>query len=218
MSGKKLYRSIGRLGYYNYYSIDLNRTWNNQFSLIIGFFNNWLKLNKTIFLIKYVNNSYSIISAVYGLFLGDFIKTIILNTKYYNNNYLGYRIPLFKISKFFIISQVSNILKGESKYARSQGTFCYIVDINYDLKFCLLQLPSSKRKYFSLSCFVTIGRNANIYKKYNVIGKAGFNRNLGHSSIVRGVAMNPVDHPHGGRTKTNKPEVSLWGNIAKHSH
>jgi ribosomal protein L2 len=30
--------------------------------------------------------------------------------------------------------------------------------------------------------------------------------------------MNPVDHPHGGRTKTNKPEVSLWGKIAKHNH
>lgn len=66
-----------------------------------------------------------------------------------------------------------------------------------------------KRKYFSLNCFATIGRNANIYKKYNVIGKAGYNRLLGYSSIVRGVAMNPVDHPHGGRTKTNKPEVSL---------
>lgn len=177
-----------------------------------------MKLNKTIFLIKYVNNSYSTILAVYGLFIGDLIKTITLNTKYYNNNYLGYRIPLLKISKFFIISQISNLYKNKSVYARSQGTFCYIVDINFDLQFCLLQLPSTKRKYFSLNCFVTIGRNSNIYKKYNVVGKAGFNRILGRSSIVRGVAMNPVDHPHGGRTKTNKPEVSLWGNIAKHSH
>jgi large subunit ribosomal protein L2 len=35
---------------------------------------------------------------------------------------------------------------------------------------------------------------------------------------VRGVAMNPVDHPHGGRTKTNKPEVSPWGWVTKYSH
>ena len=35
--------------------------------------------------------------------------------------------------------------------------------------------------------------------------------------VVRGVAMNPVDHPHGGRTKTNQPEVSKWGWVAKHS-
>jgi large subunit ribosomal protein L2 len=35
---------------------------------------------------------------------------------------------------------------------------------------------------------------------------------------VRGVAMNPIDHPHGGRTKTNKPEVSPWGWVTKHSH
>jgi len=37
----------------------------------------------------------------------------------------------------------------------------------------------------------------------------------GRKSMVRGVAMNPVDHPHGGRTKTNSPEVSIWGWVAK---
>ena len=48
-----------------------------------------------------------------------------------------------------------------------------------------------------------------------MIGKAGRNRWLGVRPTVRGVAMNPVDHPHGGNTKTNSPEVSPWGWVAK---
>jgi len=47
------------------------------------------------------------------------------------------------------------------------------------------------------------------------LGKAGINFILGKKPKVRGVARNPVDHPHGGRTKTNQPEVSIWGWIAK---
>ena len=50
------------------------------------------------------------------------------------------------------------------------------------------------------------------------IGKAGRSRWLGIRPTVRGTAMNPVDHPHGGRTKTNKPEVSPWGWVTKYSH
>ena len=48
-------------------------------------------------------------------------------------------------------------------------------------------------------------------------GKAGNLKIVGRKPKVRGVAKNPVDSPHGGRTKTNKPEVSPWGWVAKHS-
>lgn len=50
------------------------------------------------------------------------------------------------------------------------------------------------------------------------MGKAGINRNFGIRPTVRGVAMNPVDHPHGGRTKTNSPELTPWNKIAKLRH
>ena len=46
---------------------------------------------------------------------------------------------------------------------------------------------------------------------YNITGKAGTRVLFGSKPKVRGVARNPVDHPHGGRTKTNQPEVSIWG-------
>jgi large subunit ribosomal protein L2 len=60
-----------------------------------------------------------------------------------------------------------------------------------------------------------LGRNSNIWRFKEIVGKAGRNINRGFKSSVRGVAMNPVDHPHGGRTKTNSPEKTPWGKIAK---
>jgi len=51
-----------------------------------------------------------------------------------------------------------------------------------------------------------LGRNSNILPKGILIGKAGINIKKGFRPTVRGVAKNPVDHPHGGRTKTNSPE------------
>ena len=66
--------------------------------------------------------------------------------------------------------------------------------------------------------FCITGRVSNLNKKYEIFSKASYNTLLGKKPNVRGVAKNPVDHPHGGRTKTNKPEVSPWGWVTKNSH
>ena len=71
-----------------------------------------------------------------------------------------------------------------------------------------IKLPSNKTKLISSFSFVTLGRCSNILSNKQVLGKAGTLKFRGLKPKVRGVAMNPVDHPHGGRTKTNKPEVS----------
>lgn len=71
-----------------------------------------------------------------------------------------------------------------------------------------MKLPSGFKKYFNGYSICLLGRNNNLNKKYLILSKASFNYLLGKKSSVRGVAKNPVDHPHGGRTKTNKPEVS----------
>ena len=92
------------------------------------------------------------------------------------------------------------------------------MNINYDLNLSFIKLPSHKKIITSLDCFGTLGRNSNIFKKFEYKTTAGSNINFGIKQSVRGVAMNPVDHPHGGRTKTNKPEVSPWGWVTKHSH
>jgi len=87
----------------------------------------------------------------------------------------------------------------------------YFLDFNLT-KVCL---PSKNIKIISGWSFVVLGRNSQIEYKYRILGKAGIGKKLGKKSKSRGVARNPVDHPHGGRTKTNQPEVSIWGWIAK---
>ena len=93
-------------------------------------------------------------------------------------------------------------------YAKSSGTFCQVIDTFNDSNLCKILLPSGAIKLVSLYCFVTIGRCSNIFNSKIVYGKAGYLKFKGKKPKTRGVARNPVDHPHGGNTKTNSPEVS----------
>jgi len=80
-------------------------------------------------------------------------------------------------------------------------------------KFALLKLPSGEQRMVLAECRATIGQVGNLEHENLSIGKAGRNRHLGWRPHVRGVAMNPVDHPHGGgegRSKGNHPQ-SPWG-------
>ncbi len=80
-------------------------------------------------------------------------------------------------------------------------------------KFALLKLPSGEQRMVLAECRATIGQVGNVEQENISIGKAGRSRWLGKRSHVRGVAMNPVDHPHGGgegRSKGNHPQ-SPWG-------
>jgi large subunit ribosomal protein L2 len=79
----------------------------------------------------------------------------------------------------------------------------------------LLRLPSGTRVEVSLECTATVGRVAGEEHRMEVMGKAGRMRNKGWRPTVRGEAMNPVDHPHGGRTRGGRPEVTPWARIAK---
>lgn len=101
------------------------------------------------------------------------------------------------------------------KYSRSAGTFCKILSFNYDRDLVKIILPTGTIKILSMFNVATIGRASNIYNLNTFFSKAGYKRSLGFRPNVRGVAMNPVDNPHGGRTKTNSPELTPWGNIAK---
>jgi large subunit ribosomal protein L2 len=81
----------------------------------------------------------------------------------------------------------------------------------------LLKLPSGELRLVQSSCRATIGQIGNVDHANVSIGKAGRSRWLGRRSSVRGVAMNPVDHPHGGgegKSKGNHPQ-SPWGQPTK---
>ncbi|MBT3603551.1 MAG: 50S ribosomal protein L2 [Candidatus Latescibacteria bacterium] len=85
-------------------------------------------------------------------------------------------------------------------------------------RFATLQLPSGERRLVPLSCYATIGQVGNLEHENIVIGKAGRSRWKGRRPKVRGVAMNPVDHPHGGgegRASGGGHPVTPWGQPTK---
>lgn len=98
-----------------------------------------------------------------------------------------------------------------SQILRSGGTAGQVIRVLENGS--LIKLGSGKLRIIGLECKVTIGRP--FLCKHSFIGKAGRNRWLGYSSKVRGVAMNPVDHPHGGATSGGRCSVSSTGKYTK---
>jgi large subunit ribosomal protein L2 len=95
--------------------------------------------------------------------------------------------------------------------ARSAGNSCQIM--GREGKYVILRLPSGEMRYILGECMATIGTVGNAEFQNITIGKAGRSRHLGIRPQTRGIAMNPVDHPHGGgegRSKGNHP-VTPWG-------
>ena len=99
---------------------------------------------------------------------------------------------------------------------RAAGTYAQLVakDGNY----ALLRLPSGEVRKVLATCVATVGQVGNVHHETISLGKAGRNRWLGRRPKVRGVAMNPIDHPLGGgegRSSGGRHPVSPWGMPAK---
>lgn len=110
-------------------------------------------------------------------------------------------------------------LKGRftnSIFAASSGVFITVLKQFTTTFTTQIKLPSGKCKLVSSLSDVYFGRGGNIYAKYVVWGSWGFKyRNKNHRPVVRGIAMNPVDHPNGGRSKIKKPFKNKYNKIAK---
>lgn len=122
---------------------------------------------------------------------------------------------LFQIKKLSFISCVEITPGLGSQYIRSPGTKGRILSFDEPTHSCLIKLPSGLKKVFSYYSFAFIDNISIISHKRRLNGKAGFWRTFGKKPIVRGVAMNAVDHPHGGRTKSIKTPLTPWGKITK---
>jgi large subunit ribosomal protein L2 len=99
---------------------------------------------------------------------------------------------------------------------RSAGCFAQVMA--KEGKYVLLRLPSGELRNILAECHATIGQVGNIEHENIVLGKAGRARWLGYRPAVRGTAMNPIDHPHGGgegRTKGGRHPVTPWGKPTK---
>ena len=122
---------------------------------------------------------------------------------------------LFQIKKLSFVSCLELLPGKGSQYSRSSGTKSRIIKFDENTHSVLVQLPSGIKKIFSYYSFVMLGR-ISIFENRNFLnGKAGYWRSFGFKSLVRGVAMNPVDHPHGGRTKSVKYQRTPWGKTTK---
>lgn len=101
------------------------------------------------------------------------------------------------------------------QYIRSIGTFGIILKMDLRIHTALIKLPSGVKKIFSTHSIGSQGSIALPINKNFLNNKSGFYRKKGFKSTVRGVAMNPVDHPHGGRNKAIKYQRTPWGKTTK---
>jgi large subunit ribosomal protein L2 len=122
---------------------------------------------------------------------------------------LGDRTQVKNVPAGSLINNLSKDNESEGKFIRSAGTCGQIVQLG--LFTAKVKLPSGHVLNISTNSFVTVGSLSNNQNNLKVLGKAGKNRILGRRPIVRGIAMNPVDHPHGGRTNGGIPSVTPWG-------
>ena len=156
-------------------------------------------------------NSFEYILATKNLKVGDIVKSGI-NISIKNANSL----PLYKIPAGSLLHNISLKNNKGSIISRAAGTFSRLVQkTSY---FGKIQLSSGKYKYIPIKCYATIGIISNEKHFLTTKGKAGRSRWLNIRPTVRGVAMNPVDHPHGGgegKTSGGRPSVTPWGKPTK---
>jgi len=129
---------------------------------------------------------------------------------------VGHAMPLRSVPVGFFVHNIELRPGAGGQFARSAGTSAQLAAKGDE--YATLKLPSGEVRLVLLDCWATIGVLGNADVKNIVIGKAGRSRHLGIRPTVRGMAMNPVDHPHGGgegRSKSGSHPVSPWGKGAK---
>ena len=128
----------------------------------------------------------------------------------------GNAMPLANMPVGTIVHNVE-LKKGRGgQLARSAGTYAQLV--GKDAGYAQIKLNSGELRLVPAECLATVGAVSNPDQQNIVIGKAGRTRWLGHRPVVRGVAMNPVDHPHGGgegKTSGGRHPVTPWGKPTK---
>lgn len=129
----------------------------------------------------------------------------------------GNSLPLAKIPVGSIIYNISAKPLKHAQISRSAGTFSRFEEKT--VKHARIKLPSGKHKLIPLTSYATIGIVSNEFSFLIQKGKAGRSRWLNKRPVVRGVAMNPIDHPHGGgEGKKSGKKISPWGKPNKKIH
>ncbi len=128
----------------------------------------------------------------------------------------GYSMPLRNVPAGFFVHNIELIPGRGGVFARSAGMAAQIMA--KDDAYATLKMPSGELRLVPLDCWATVGMLGNADYKNVIVGKAGRTRHRGIRPTVRGMVMNPVDHPHGGgegRSKSGSHPVSPWGKGCK---
>merc|ERR1711988_1028046 len=164
-----------------------------------------------IALIKYDDGELSYILAPQKLIAGN---KVISSTK--ADIKPGNAMPLNAVPVGTIVHNVELKPGKGGQLARSAGS--YVQVIGKDLSYSILRLTSGEVRLVLSTCMCSIGSVSNQDNQNTNLGKAGRKRWMGKRPSVRGVAMNPIDHPHGGgegRTSGGRHPVTPWGKPTK---
>ncbi len=166
--------------------------------------------NRTAFiaLIKYEDGQLSYILAPQRLSVGD---TVISGEKV--DVKPGNAMPLSSMPIGTIIHNVELKPGKGGQIARSAGTYVQLV--GRDAGWAILKLNSGETRQVNAACMASVGAVSNPDHANIVVGKAGRSRWLGKRPQTRGIEMNPIDHPNGGRTNGGRIFKTPWGKIAK---
>ena len=162
-------------------------------------------------LVKYEDEVYNYILAPSKIKIGD--QIVSGRNKEIK---IGNCMPLSDIPEGTNIHNIELVPNSGGKLVRSAGSSAQISGI--DENYCIIKLVSGEIRKIISTARATIGSVSNSDHQNIKIGKAGRNRWKGKRPSVRGVAMNPVDHPHGGgegKTSGGRSPVSPWGKSAK---
>jgi large subunit ribosomal protein L2 len=165
-----------------------------------------------IALLQYEDGEKRYIIAPEGLKVGDTVVSSESAVAFKTGNAM----PLGLMPDGMLVHNIELTQGKGAQMARSAGAYARIMASESGM--ITLKLPSGEMRMVSAKCFATIGTVGNKSHENIKIGKAGRSRWLGKRPKVRGVAMNPVDHPHGGgegKTSGGRHPVSPWGTPAK---
>ncbi|WP_089609471.1 50S ribosomal protein L2 [Dehalobacterium formicoaceticum] len=163
-----------------------------------------------IALLNYADGEKRYILAPQGLKLGD---TVISGPE--SDIQIGNALPLMNIPVGSIVHNIELRPAAGAKIVRSAGASAQLMA--KEGKYATLRMPSGEMRMVLINCKATIGQVGNSDQENITLGKAGRSRWLGIRPSVRGVVMNPVDHPHGGgegRSPVGRNPVTPWGKPA----
>ena len=166
--------------------------------------------NRTAFiaLIKYEDGEQAYILAPQRLAVGD---AVVAGAKV--DVKPGNAMPLAAMPIGTIVHNVEMKPGRGGQMARAAGSYVQLV--GRDAGWAILRMNSGETRRVRAECMATVGAVSNPDNSNQVIGKAGRNRWKGNRPTVRSIAMNPVDHPNGGRTKGGKHWATPWGKPTK---